>query len=457
MAKTNGVATWLRLACLLLSAMAGRVTMGADPGASSRYVTAPANPTSAPADPTLAPADPTFAPADPTFAPADPRESFEPRDMTSPRAVRRALRGRSRDRIAPDQPVAPPLRDLTDTPVVSGRPGLGRRFETLFRFTPDNIAPNNARVAPAEPAMVNRVAPAAPAAINRVAPSEPTIVNRVAPAEPAIANRVAPSEPAVVNRVAPAQPAVVHHIAPAEPATISPVAPSEPVVVSQTTPTIARSLPPEPAPIPLPPVPEEVIEEVVQAAPVISAIRLAQDNPNQAPQPLPPPIPLPPPAPLPVSTPLRVSTSLRVSTQLTTPPQNLAIDEQRVDTLNKPIGQIALIEPVDVEGLHPADISAELQPSQPPRLISGSYFVDAHPARYLYCFTHQPLYFEEANLERCGITYCCCQPVVSAAQFAGRTALLPYSLLDIPPCRCVRTLGDCPTCNAYPCWSDWNR
>ena len=351
------------------------------------------------------------------------------------------------------------------TPAVSGRPGLGRRFETLFRFTPETIAPSSARVAPAEPAMVNRVAPAAPPAINRVAPSEPTIVNRLAPAEPAIANRVAPAQPAVVNRIAPTEPAtinrvapaetaIVQQIAPAEPTNVKRVAPSEPVIVTTTAPIIARSLPPEPAPIPLPPVPEEV-EEVVQAAPVISAVRLAQDDPNQAPQPLPPPTPLPPPAPLPASAPkpAPVPTPARVQT----PPQNLAVDEQRVDTLNKPIGQIAIIEPVDVEGLRPADISAELQPAQPPRLISGSYFVDAHPARYLYCFTHQPLYFEEANLERCGITYCCCQPVVSAAQFAGRTALLPYSLLDIPPCRCVRTLGDCPTCNSYPCWSDWNR
>jgi hypothetical protein len=164
------------------------------------------------------------------------------------------------------------------------------------------------------------------------------------------------------------------------------------------------------------------------AAPAEPDIQLAQGNPD--------PLPAP--------------------TVVTPPAENLAIDEQRVLSLNKPISQISLIEPVDVDGLRPADISAELQPSQPPIVLTGSFFVEAHPARYLYCFTHQPLYFEEANLERCGIPHCC-QPVVSAAQFMGRTALLPYCLLDTPPCRCVRTLGDCPTCRSYPCGIDWNR
>ena len=124
--------------------------------------------------------------------------------------------------------------------------------------------------------------------------------------------------------------------------------------------------------------------------------------------------------------------------------------------MNKPLQQIALIEPVDVDGLRPADISAELQPSQPPLVLTGSLFAEAHPDRYLYCFRHNPLYFEDANLERCGIRHSCCQPAASAAKFLSQAALWPYSLIVTPPGSCVTTLGDCPTCHSYPCGSDYN-
>jgi len=139
-----------------------------------------------------------------------------------------------------------------------------------------------------------------------------------------------------------------------------------------------------------------------------------------------------------------------------TPPEALAVDEQRVRSLNKSLREIALVEPVDLEGLRPADVASELQPDKVPLTLTGSYFVEAHPSRYLYCFSHNPLYFEDANLERCGIAHCC-QPVVSAAQFIGRTALLPYSMLVTSPSSCVTTLGDCPTCHSYPCGADVNR
>jgi hypothetical protein len=138
------------------------------------------------------------------------------------------------------------------------------------------------------------------------------------------------------------------------------------------------------------------------------------------------------------------------------PAENLAVDEERVRSLNKPLQRIALIEPVDVDGLRPADISAELEPAQPPLVLTGSFFADAHPARYLYCFSHNPLYFEDANLERCGIPHRCCQPAASAAKFLSQAALWPYSLIVTPPGSCVTTLGDCPTCHSYPCGADFN-
>lgn len=58
-------------------------------------------------------------------------------------------------------------------------------------------------------------------------------------------------------------------------------------------------------------------------------------------------------------------------------------------------------------------------------------------------FCHQPLYFEEVNLERYGYTCkCqCLQPVCSAAHFFGTVPLLPYMMVTQPPCSCQYTLG----------------
>ncbi|QDT52112.1 hypothetical protein Pan44_01210 [Caulifigura coniformis] len=269
----------------------------------------------------------TVAPADPTMAPD------EPRDMTKPRAVRRALRARLRDRVAPEAPSQTP-RDLTATP--QNHPGLERRLEAQRRKELENQAP----------------VPAPRQAVQEPIAQQP---------QPFPAGTTKTPQPSV-------------------------------------------------------------------AATVVSDIRLAQvDSPDAV---------TPPP---------------------TSPDESLPADEVRVRTLNKPLRQIGLVEPEDTAGLRPADLAAELSPGGTPHLISGSYFALAHPSRYLYCFAHNPLYFEEANLERCGIGHGVCQPAVSAASFIGRTALLPYSLLVTPPCSCVTTLGDCPTCHAYPHGADLNR
>ncbi len=57
-------------------------------------------------------------------------------------------------------------------------------------------------------------------------------------------------------------------------------------------------------------------------------------------------------------------------------------------------------------------------------------------------FCHQPLYFEEVNLERYGYRVGgCLQPLVSAAHFFGTIPLLPYKMVVHPPSECVYTLG----------------
>jgi hypothetical protein len=71
-------------------------------------------------------------------------------------------------------------------------------------------------------------------------------------------------------------------------------------------------------------------------------------------------------------------------------------------------------------------------------------------ARNLYAFHHQPLYFEQANLERCGKSYGCLTTAASAVHFTASAAVLPWQMAVRPPCEKVRTLGDCPAGCEYP-------
>jgi hypothetical protein len=83
------------------------------------------------------------------------------------------------------------------------------------------------------------------------------------------------------------------------------------------------------------------------------------------------------------------------------------------------------------------------------------------------CFYHNPLYFEEVNLERygyqCGDRSCCCscgrecclQPAASAAHFFGTIPLLPYCMANECPGDCIYTLGHYRPgdCNPWRwCW-----
>ena len=54
---------------------------------------------------------------------------------------------------------------------------------------------------------------------------------------------------------------------------------------------------------------------------------------------------------------------------------------------------------------------------------------------------HQPLYFEQVNLERHGYSCGIAQPIVSAAHFFGTIPALPYLMAAQPCWECVYTLG----------------
>lgn len=100
-------------------------------------------------------------------------------------------------------------------------------------------------------------------------------------------------------------------------------------------------------------------------------------------------------------------------------------------------------------------------------LIPGEYVMGpvvgvSAPSRYPLCFQHNPLYFEDPNLERCGVSQGYCTTAYSAAKFVGQTIGLPYLVIATPPKTCMASLGDCPTCAEFDCdayfreWT-WNR
>lgn len=82
------------------------------------------------------------------------------------------------------------------------------------------------------------------------------------------------------------------------------------------------------------------------------------------------------------------------------------------------------------------------------------------PEAAAYQFYSRPLWYEDANLERCGHTVGCLQPVVSGTYFFANTALLPYRFAAEPQCSVVPQKGFCPPgcryshCDNYlPPWS----
>ena len=76
--------------------------------------------------------------------------------------------------------------------------------------------------------------------------------------------------------------------------------------------------------------------------------------------------------------------------------------------------------------------------------IGMAYYWDASH------LAHQPLYFEDVNLERHGYSQGLLQPAVSAARFAGQFVLLPYALAAHPHYEAEYTLGEWRPGSAVP-------
>jgi hypothetical protein len=127
---------------------------------------------------------------------------------------------------------------------------------------------------------------------------------------------------------------------------------------------------------------------------------------------------------------------------------------ERLAQLKKPAHELRIVPPIANAAEVPVNQAAQLL-NQSPLWIGGGESVPPRAARVHHRFCHQPTYYQELNLERCGQLDCescgCLQNAYSSLWFIGNTALLPYRWASQPHCQCVGSYGDCPTCHRYDC------
>ena len=71
------------------------------------------------------------------------------------------------------------------------------------------------------------------------------------------------------------------------------------------------------------------------------------------------------------------------------------------------------------------------------------------PFRNSFPVCHHPLYFEDPNLERCGVSNGKFTTVRSTALFGAQVLALPYQLVRTHPKTHVKALPDCQTCQKF--------
>lgn len=72
-----------------------------------------------------------------------------------------------------------------------------------------------------------------------------------------------------------------------------------------------------------------------------------------------------------------------------------------------------------------------------------------HPSRNTHRLQHNPLYFEDPNLERCGRSKGCLTSACSSVHFVSTILMAPVLIVNQCPNSCVNALPDCPTCNSF--------
>jgi len=120
----------------------------------------------------------------------------------------------------------------------------------------------------------------------------------------------------------------------------------------------------------------------------------------------------------------------------------------------KSIGEVAAVIALP-EGKRPKDVAKQYFQKNEPITELPQRWRPWMPIGMSESFYHQPLYFEDANLERCGYSHGCLQPLLSAGHFFGTIPLLPYKMALQPYHQCVESLGDCPQGCHYSWWENF--
>lgn len=133
-------------------------------------------------------------------------------------------------------------------------------------------------------------------------------------------------------------------------------------------------------------------------------------------------------------------------------PDASAGDEDAPSVSFKPIAQLGVaISPPD--GSLPEDLAHEIMAENP--TPAGAVLLRGWPVMQYHWAApgsrHNPLYFEEINLERYGYACSTClQPVVSGAHFFCTIPALPYLMAADCPCECQYALGHWRPGNCNP-------
>ena len=111
-----------------------------------------------------------------------------------------------------------------------------------------------------------------------------------------------------------------------------------------------------------------------------------------------------------------------------------------------------LPDAADIQSLdHPSDLAADYGENGIASYYMTTGYGVCRAPRNTHCFYAHPLYFEDANLERCGRAHGGRTTAVSTIHFAAQILLSPFLVMHDHPDDCVQMLPDCPTCHKFPC------
>ncbi len=127
------------------------------------------------------------------------------------------------------------------------------------------------------------------------------------------------------------------------------------------------------------------------------------------------------------------------------------LPQNQPESAVRPMNSIRLAAALDAKAIDgrplktPQDAAATMNAVPSEQHFTAAPWHQAHPFRNTFPVYHQPLYFENPNLERCGQSFGGLTEFVSATKFAAQISVLPMQVAAQPPCRTVLALPDCPT------------